>query len=245
MTSMTPGLRRPPRALALTDDLVARVARVVPDTGFPAFYDSMTLLTEDDKRALSDRLLHENRGAEFWIFGYGSLIWKPAFDFVEARSVVAHGWRRKYSLEVHSWRGTEEQPGLMLALEQGGSCTGVAYRMPPDDPHGRMLRFIEREAAYREDATTIRWITVRAGQEPFKALASWVAVRGDAYFLRLPITEQAQRLARAVGHLGSCAEYLRNTVIHLEEMGIRDRYLWRMQQLVADEIKALHPNPSD
>jgi len=245
MTSATTGFRRLPRAMALTDDLVARVSRVVPDTGLPASYSDMALLTVDDKLALADRLLRENSGAEFWVFGYGSLIWKPAFDYVEARRVVAHGWRRNYSMEVHSWRGTEEQPGLMLALEQGGSCTGVAYRMPPDDSLGRMLRFIEREAAYHEDAKTIRWITVRSGHETFRALASWVAVRGDEYFLRLPITEQAQRLARAVGHLGSCAEYLRNTVMHLEEMGISDSYLWRMQQLVAEEIKALHPKPSD
>jgi cation transport protein ChaC len=231
--------------MALTDDLVARVSRVVPDTGLPASYSDMTVLTADDKLAHADRLLQENGGAEFWVFGYGSLIWKPAFDYVEARRVVAHGWCRKYSLEVHSWRGTEEQPGLMLALEQGGSCTGVAYRMSPGDPKEQMLRFVEREATFHEDATTIRWVTVRAGRETFKALVSWVAVRGDPIFLRLPIDEQAKRLARAVGYLGSCAEYLRNTVMHLEEMGIRDSYLWRLQQLVADEIKALHPKPGD
>ena len=176
----------------------------------------------------------------------GSLIWKPAFDFVEAGRVVAHGWRRNYGLEVHSFRGTAEQPRLMLALELGGSCTGVAYRMPPDDPHGRMLRFIEREAVHCEDATTIRWITPSVpGMSSFRALASWVAVRGDPYFPRLPITEQAQRFAGSVGHLGSCAEYLRNTVMHLEEMGIQDSYLWQLQKLVADEIKALHPKPDD
>lgn len=245
MTSATADARRPQRALALTDDLVARVARVVPDTGLPAAYDGMTLLTEDDRRALAKRLLDENSGAPFWIFGYGSLIWKPAHDHVEARRVVAHGWRRRYSLEVLSWRGTEEQPGLMLALEQGGSCTGVAYRLPPDDPEGQMLRFLDRETTYHEDASTIRWITVRDGQATFRALVSWVAMRHDPIFLRLPVTEQAKRLARAVGHLGSCAEYLRNTVMHLEEMGICDSYLWKMQQLVADEIKALHPKPGD
>lgn len=245
MPSATIGLRRPPRAMALTDDLVARVARTVHDTGIPAIYKNLPELTADDKLAIAERLLEENRGGEFWVFGYGSLIWKPAFNYVEARRVVAHGWRRNYSLEVHSWRGTEEEPGLMLALEPGGSCTGVAYRMSPGDPKVQMLQFVEREATFHEDATTIRWITVRAGRETFRALVSWVAVRGDPIFLRLPITEQAKRLARAVGHLGSCAEYLRNTVMHLEEMGFRDSYLWQLQQLVADEIKALHPKPGD
>ena len=70
-------------------------------------------------------------------------------------------------------------------------------------------------------------------------------MRGNPDFIYLPITEQAQRLARAVGFIGSCAEYLRNTVLHLEEMGMRDRYLWRLQQLVAEEIRALHPKPHD
>jgi cation transport protein ChaC len=245
MTSATTGFHRQPRAMALTDDLVARVSRVVPDTGLPATYSDMTVLTAEDKLALAERLLRQNGGAEFWVFGYGSLIWKPAFDYVEARRVVAHGWRREFSLVVHSWRGTEEQPGLMLALERGGSCTGVAYRMSSDDPNGQMFRFVEREADYHEDAPTIRWITVRDGNETFRALTSWVAVRGNPYFLRLPIAEQAQMLARAVGYFGSCAEYLRNTVTHLEEMGIRDSYLWRLQQLVAAEIKALHPKPGD
>lgn len=231
--------------MALTEDLVARVARVVPDNGPPALYNDLVLLSEDERLSHARRLLQENDGAPFWIFGYGSLIWKPAFDHVEARRVVAPGWCRKYSLEVHYWRGTEAEPGLMLALEQGGSCAGVAYRLPPDDPEGRMMRFLRREADYHDDVATIRWITVRDGDRSFRALASWVARRGDPSFLRLPIMEQAQRLARAVGYLGSCAEYLRNTVLHLEAMGIRDRYLWQLQQLVADEIRALHPGPGD
>lgn len=244
MTDATRTGHLPRRAIALTDELVARVARDVPDTG-PPVYDGMTLLSDDDRLALARRLLQQNAGAPFWIFGYGSLIWKPAFDHVEARRAVAYGWRRMYSLEVDHWRGSKTEPGLMLALEQGGSCTGVAYRLPPDDPEGRMLRFLAREVAYHEDTPSLRWITLRAGGETFRALCSWVARRGDPGFLRLPVAEQARRLARAVGHLGSCAEYLRNTVVHLEELGIRDHYLWRMQQLVADEIRALHPKPGD
>lgn len=241
---MTPPSRKP-RPLALTEDLVARVTRHVPDTGPPALYASMTLLTSDDRRAVARRLLDENPDGEFWVFGYGSLIWKPAFAYVEARRAVAHGWRRHYSLEVHSWRGTEAQPGLMLALEPGGSCAGVAYRMFPDDPFGQMLQFVEREAEYHEDVRTLRWVTLRDGQGTFRALASWVATRGDPNFIRLTIPEQVHRLARAVGYLGSCAEYLRNTLLRLEEMGIHDRYLWRLQHLVAEEIKSLHPRPGD
>jgi cation transport protein ChaC len=231
--------------MALTDDLVARVSRVVPDTGLPASYSDMTVLTADDKLAIAERLLRENSGAEFWVFGYGSLIWKPAFDYVEARRVLAYGWRRNYSLVVHYWRGTEEQPGLMLALERGGSCNGVAYRMSSDEPKDQMFRFVQREVDFHEDAPSLRWITVRDGNTTFRALTSWVTVPGNPYFLRLSMVEQAQMLARAVGHFGSCAEYLRSTLTHLEDIGIRDNYLWRLQQLVADEIKAIHPKAGD
>jgi cation transport protein ChaC len=133
----------------------------------------------------------------------------------------------------------------MLALEPKGSCVGVAYRMPDDNIEARMIQFVRREAAYREDLASIRWITVRSATETFRALVSWAASRGDPSFIYLPLAEQAKRLARAVGHLGSCAEYLRNTVMHLEELGIRDRYMWQMQHLVAEEIKALHPRDGD
>lgn len=238
------GRAAPRRVMSLTEDLAARVARDVPDTGYPA-YDGMTKLADDDYPVEARRLLAENPGAPLWVFGYGSLIWKPAFDYVEARRVVAHGWRRMYILDLDYWRATPDQPGLMLALEPKGSCVGVAYRMPDDNIEARMIQFVRREAAYREDLASIRWITVRSATETFRALVSWAASRGDPSFIYLPLAEQAKRLARAVGHLGSCAEYLRNTVMHLEELGIRDRYMWQMQHLVAEEIKALHPRDGD
>lgn len=224
------------RRLALTRTHVARVARDVPDPGPSARY---ARLTDDDLGALAHRLLAENAGAPFWVFAYGSLIWKPAFERVAMRSCVAHGWRRSFCLNMLNWRATPEQPGLMLALERGGACSGVAYRMPDDDPHGRMLRLLKREVSYHEDIPWLRWLNVRAREGVFRALAFYCAPQGDEDFVRLPVAEQAARLARAVGHGGSCAEYLLNTVEHLEALGIRDRYLWRLQDLVAAEIDAM------
>ncbi len=230
---------RPSRPLALTEAHVARVHRHVPDPGLPE-YEGMRVLSDDDKLAAARLLLAENEGRPFWVFAFGSLIWKPGFDHVEHRHVIAHGWRRRYCMEVDCWRGTPENPGLMLALVTGGSCHGLAYRLPPDDPEGRMLRLLHREVAYHEDLALARWLTVRdANGEAIRALTFYAAPMHSPYFTDLPIEEKVRRLARAVGHLGSCAEYLRNTVLHLEEAGIRDSYLWTLQRLVAEEIAAL------
>jgi cation transport protein ChaC len=229
--------------LALTEALVARVHRHVPDTGLNV-YAHLTPLSDDDRRAAARRLLAENDGRPFWVFAYGSLIWKPAFDHVEHRRVTVHGWRRAFCLEIENWRATPDEPGLMLALVTGGRCAGMAYRLPPDDPEGRMLRLLDREVSHHEDVALARWLTVRdAAGEAIRALAFYAAPLTNENFTALPIEDQARRLARAVGHVGSCAEYLRNTVLHLEEAGIRDHYLWTLQRLVAEEIAALDGPP--
>ena len=233
MKKASPTRRKP---LDLTEAHIARVAREVPDPGPSSHY---TYLTDGEFDSLAQRLLAENDGAPFWVFAYGSLIWKPAFDYVAAQTCVAHGWRRSFCLNIQNWRATQEQPGLMLALAKGGACSGVAYRMPDDDPKGRMLRLLRREVSYHVDVPWLRWLTVRANGEAFRALAFYCAPKADADLVHLPIAEQAARLARAVGHKGSCAEYLLNTVTHLEALGIRDRYLWYLQGLVADEIDAM------
>jgi cation transport protein ChaC len=237
-----PHRHRSPRPLHLTEAHIARVHRAVPDTGLHD-YPELRLLSGSDKAEAAQRLLAQNDGRPFWVFGYGSLIWKPAFDHVEQRRVTAWGWRRSFCLEIENWRATRDEPGLMLALVTGGSCAGMAYRLPPDDPQGRMLRLLEREVSYHEDVELVRWLTVRdAAGETLRALTFYAAPLWNANFTALPIEEQAARLARAVGHVGSCAEYLRNTVQHLEDAGIRDRYMWRLQQMVAAEIAARHPD---
>lgn len=102
-----------------------------------------------------------------------------------------------------------------------------------------MLRLLRREVLYHEDIPWLRWLTLRAGGEVFRALTFYCAPEDDPDVLRLPFDEQAARLARAVGPVGSCAEYLHNTVAHLEELGIRDSYLWALQAQVAAEIDLL------
>ena len=228
--------QHPRRPLHLTEDLVARVERFEPDSGPEA---GLTPLSDEDRENTARDLLAQLAGQPFWVFAYGSLIWKPAFDHVEARPVRVYGWRRCFSLDIVRWRATVEQPGLMLALARGGACNGVAYRLDRHDAFQQMMRLLEREVSYHQDIPSVRWVTCRTADASFRALTFYAAPRSDPFYIYLPLAEQARRLARAAEHAGSCAAYLRNTVEHLEQLGIRDRYLWDMQRRVAAEISMM------
>ena len=224
------------RVMTLGPVHLAKVARAVARTpGDPRYRP----LSDDDFSAHAARLVAELDGGPFWIFAYGSLIWNPEFEYVDSRRGVVHGWRRSFCIPMTTWRGTPENPGLMLGLARGGACTGVAYRMPDDEPYDRMLRLLRREVYVHEDIPWLRWVTVRGGGEQIRALAFYCAPPDDPDAVLLSLEEQIERLATAVGYKGSCAEYLYNTVSHLEALGIRDRYLWDLQARVAAEIDRL------
>lgn len=224
--------------LSLTADLVKLVDRREPD---PGPEPGLVELTDAEYAEVTQDFLARNGDGPIWVFAYGSLIWNPEFDFVEQRVCKAHGWRRSFSLVIERWRASPQQPGLMMALDYGGSCQGVAFRLPDDDKPKRMERLLRREASYHEDLHAFRWLDVATGGDKLRALTFWAAPRAKGYYLNLPIEEQAAKLARAAGHLGTSAEYLYNTISKLEEHGIHDAYLWRLQKLVAAEIRRMHP----
>lgn len=174
------------------------------------------------------------------MFAYGSLIWKPAFESVEQQRATAFGWHRSFCLDMVRWRGSAEQPGLMMALERGGRCNGVIYRLPEGEKPLQIERLLRREISDHESIGSVRWLPVRTAQGRLRALGFWVGVTGRGTSLNQPLERVAQVLARACGHVGSGAEYLYNTVSHLEAFGIRDRNLWRLQELVANEIRSMH-----
>ena len=174
-----------------------------------------------------------------WIFAYGSLIWKPAFYAVEHRRATAFGWHRAFCLELTRWRGSPQQPGLMMGLQRGGRCDGIVYRLPDGDQVGQLGQLLRREVGGDEEMRTVRWITARSGHDKLPALTFWADPAGLDYSVKLPLARVAHILARACGHIGSGADYLFQTVSKLEEFGIRDSNLWRLQQLVADEIREM------
>ncbi|AJD44224.1 cation transporter ChaC-like protein (plasmid) [Rhizobium gallicum bv. gallicum R602sp] len=225
------------RRMSLTAELVALCFRDEQDLGPDPH---RPLLSDAEFEAVAERIFHESKQQPLWIFAYGSLIWKPDFDAVESRRAIAQGWHRSFCLRLNRWRGTPEQPGLMMALDRGGSCAGMAYRLPDNDRLGQIRRLLRREIGSREGVKAIRWITVETDQGYVRALVFWAGPKGEHVSLKLPLATVARVLARACGHIGSCAEYLYLTVLHLEQYGIRDRNLWQLQELVACEIRSIH-----
>ncbi|MGV3550296.1 gamma-glutamylcyclotransferase [Rhizobium sp.] len=227
-----------PRQMSLTPELVALCYRKVEEGHFPDYW---VKLTEAEQDAIAYRLLAEAGDDPIWIFAYGSLIWKPEFETIESRRATAIGWHRAFCLELISWRGTPENPGLMMALERGGRCDGVAFRLSRERQEAELIKTVRREIVFRSEFDMVRWVPLQTSTGTLRALVFWAGPKpGPGISLKVPLPEVAVHLARACGYAGSCAEYLYNTVLHLEELGIRDRNLWQLQELVAAEIRRRH-----
>jgi glutathione-specific gamma-glutamylcyclotransferase len=223
------------RPMSLTADHVARVYRVVADGG-PAV--GVQQQTDADYAEWVAKIMasHPAPGQPIQLFAYGSLIWKPEVEHRAERLGIARGWHRSFCLQTHRFRGTADQPGLMMALDRGGQCRGVLYELPPDDPAVLLDRLFRREFTVKPINSMPRWLVVATSDGPVKALG-FVMNRTSPYYAgRLPLSEVARTLARACGHWGSGAEYVLNTVTQLEARGIRDSGLWRLQALLAEEI---------
>jgi len=131
----------------------------------------------------------------------------------------------------------------MMSLDRGGQCQGVLLKLPPEDLEGQLSKLLRGEITIKPPNNLPRWITVETADGPLRALAFVMNRQSRFYCGKLNPEEIAGVLASACGHWGSCAEYLYNTVGHLEAHGIRDRNLWRLQELVADRIGRLSPTP--
>jgi glutathione-specific gamma-glutamylcyclotransferase len=222
--------------MKLTPELVALCQREVPDPGPDP---SLVYLDDDTRLAAARKLLAQKPEGPFWVFAYGSLIWKPEFPTVETLRAKALGWHRAFSMGIIRFRGSPDCPGLMMCLDAGGVCEGVVLRLSDDDHEGQMVSLLKRELSRAIAVQSVRWIEVSTAQGPITALAFYVGPSQlDHYFGGRPLSEVAKVLAKACGHWGSGAEYLYNTVSHLDQLGIHDENLWALQELVALEIQA-------
>ncbi|MBN9315144.1 MAG: gamma-glutamylcyclotransferase [Devosia sp.] len=224
-----------PRPLHLTSDHVARIP-VIEDPG-PPNYAFVRLATDADYDAEVERWISAAPGDDFWIFAYGSLIWNPATDTDAEKIAVARGWHRSFCLFDQRYRGNPKQPGLMLCLDRGGTCRGVAYRIPAARLRENLHKLIRREMSMVPSAFPARWIKVMTETGPLTTLAFIIDRRDQRYIGGLSLAERADQLAQAHGWKGSMAEYVLSTVTRLEELGIHDRNLWQIQRLVAERIE--------
>jgi cation transport protein ChaC len=232
---------RAPRQMRLTERHVALMRRELPEVTEPMpGYERMT--DDDYVQVMAELMGGITAGAAFWIFAYGSLIWKPACDVVEMRTGIVRGWHRSFCLGWNTrFRGSAEAPGLMLALDHGGSCKGVLYRLPSDSVEPNLRKLLEREMSLKPSAFPPRWVTAESEEGPLRALTFCIDRKSSRYIKGLSEEQVADVLARATGSRGSMAEYLHGTVDHLEKLGIHDHHLWRLQALVAERIDASYP----
>ena len=226
------------KSLRLTPELVALVARKVEDDGPAA---GVVVHDEADYEASLQALLAAGAwdGEDVWVFAYGSLLWNPAFEVAEQVSAVLPGWHRAFCIRLTRFRGTPEHPGLMMSLVPGGSCRGALCRIPADRVLESLRKLWRREMTVKPPNTPPRWVVAKAGRTDVRAIVFAADRKGRNYVAGLTGAEIADVLCKAVGHWGSGAEYLMQTVDQLECLGIRDANLWRLQRLVAHQLGGL------
>lgn len=226
------------RKVVLTPELVARVERKVPQDHLPPDPHREPMTDADYAEAVA-RIIAAHGSGPIWVFAYGSLLWNPGFIFTGRRTATLRGWHRAFCMQLSRFRGSPEQPGLMLALDHGGSCKGEVYRIDEAAAAIELDKLLRREVPFRRIASAWRWVEVDIAGAKQKALTFYAGMRRDRFYVDLPIHTQAHMLARAAGFGGSGAAYLHYTVMKLEELAIHDSYLWELQHLVAAEIRAL------
>jgi len=162
-------------------------------------------------------------GQDLWVFAYGSLIWDPGFPFEEARPATLRGYHRAFCLYSVRYRGTPERPGLVLGLDRGGACRGIAYRIAAARVGAVLAYLWEREMVNR--SYHCRLLSVMLADGPVKARTFVIDRAHPSYAGKLSLERTAEIICHAHGQRGACLAYLDNTVKHLDALGLPDRYL--------------------
>ncbi|HEY5633265.1 MAG TPA: gamma-glutamylcyclotransferase [Burkholderiaceae bacterium] len=161
-----------------------------------------------------------------WVFGYGSLIWNPEIDFDRSEIARAHGYHRAFCISSTRYRGTRAAPGVVLGLDRGGSCVGVAMHLHHPRRRDSIARLYEREMLNRVYTPTLVALTLRSGAQ-IRAL-SFVANRASPDYQQLTEAQILERLRRCSGERGANRDYALNTLRALEERGVHDARLARL-----------------
>lgn len=170
-----------------------------------------------------------------WVFGYGSLIWRPGFDFRRSARALLPGAHRSLCIYSFRHRGTPEKPGLVFGLVRGGSCRGVAFEVSAERWEAVHAYLTEREldrGVYKEAYRPVRLDT----GETVAALAFLVDEQHVQYAGRLALAEQARLVRGGVGESGANPEYVLQTARHLAELGMRDRYLDELVAVLKSDV---------
>lgn len=165
---------------------------------------------------------------QFWIFGYGSLMWRPGFRFLRSEPARIHGYHRSLCVYSHVHRGTPEQPGLVLGLDRGGSCHGVAFQVAPEARESTLSYLRAREqvtSVYLEKRKKISLIDSGMAAEA----VTYVVDRSHRQYAGVLDDDALEHYVRCgQGVSGHCMDYVMNTLAHLREMKIHDPALERL-----------------
>ncbi len=167
---------------------------------------------------------------ENWVFGYGSLMWRPGFPFAEGVAATLSGRRRAFCIYSVHHRGTPERPGLVLGLAPGGSTRGIAYRIAGGWPEVYAY-LLEREQPTETYVEARRFVRLADGRR-VEALVFLSDVRHPQWAGDLTADQQAGLIAGASGLSGRNVDYLRDLVAHLRQEGVRDRAMESLLALV-------------
>ncbi len=211
----------------LTTEQIEQIVADAHKAGYDFF-----LTAAQREASLNEALARHTPGDEAWVFAYGSLMWNPAIEYAEQQACLVEGWRRSFCFWLPMGRGTPELPGLMLALERGGSCEGIAYRLAPEHVRSELGLLWNREMlagvykpywvpAKLRDGRTVPAVT-------FEVDPGHCQYCGD-----LPMERAAHHIAFAEGRRGACRDYLANTAAHARALDIHDPYIEELVERVA------------
>lgn len=180
--------------------------------------------------SIAETLKGWNARHDLWLFGYGSLMWNLGCEYSQRIPARVFGYHRSFCLWSRINRGTPEAPGLVLALERGGSCAGFAFRIPRECVGDFMLPLWRREMQY--GSYHPRWLACHTQKGVRKALGFAINPHSNGYCGHLDEEDRVECIVQGRGIYGTSADYLFNTVQSLEELGIRDHGLQRLAERV-------------
>ena len=185
---------------------------------------------QTQKKAIS----HFDPSEDIWLFAYGSLLWNPTIAYEEIRLGHLFGFHRRFCLQTLLGRGTPECPGLMLALDYGGSCKGLAYRISRKLAENELKIIWNREMVSNSYVAKVVRLKTETG--PLKAITFAINRENKRYSGKLAINKIADVVAISKGPMGSCIDYLFQTIDKLTEHGLTDSHLDKLARLVQERL---------
>lgn len=196
-------------------------------------YNRAEVLAKDDTAAdnqVDIQLQSDETGdTDLWVFGYGSLMWNPDFQFIEKFKARAHGVQRSFCIQSILYRGSKKKPGLVLGLNRGSQCEGVAFRVAGSEAKKALANLRKREQITNVYREVFRSVELNDGTGRRVRALCFIANESHKYYTgRLSPSQQAAIIKHSRGKSGSNLDYLISTIKHLDELGISNDQLRRI-----------------